>query len=128
VKALINILYIAVTAALVSIGVAAAAMLGVTTSQLAAGSASVGGCTSTSLITTRNVDNSGNVTQLNVTNVPQACSGEVLAATLEDSSHASLSSATAIVGTCIGSCTVSIAGFGTVSAASVTGYALALTE
>ncbi len=127
-KRLINILGIALTAALVSAGVAAAASLGLTTGQLSAGSASVSGCTPAALTATRNVDNSGNVTQLNVTNVPQACAGEVLAATLENSSHASLGSATVIVGTCTGGCTVSLTGFGTVSAANVTSYALSLTE
>jgi len=128
VKRLINILGIAVTAALVSVGVAAAASLGVTSGQVSARSASVNGCTSSSLTATRNVDNNGNVTQLNVLSVPQACAGEVLAATLENSSHASLGTAVAIVGTCTGGCTVSITGFGTVSAANVTAYALSLTE
>jgi len=128
VKRLINILGIAVTAALVSVGVAAAASLGVTSGQVSARSAAVNGCTSSSLTATRNVDNSGNVTQLNVLGVPQACAGEVLAATLENSSHTSLGSAVTIVGTCTGGCTVSITGFGTVSAANVTAYALSLTE
>jgi hypothetical protein len=127
VKRLIRIFGIALTAALLSVGVASAASLGVTSGQLAAGSATVGGCTSSALTTTRNVDNNGNVTQLNVLNVPQACGGEVIAATLENSSHASLGSAVTIVGTCTGGCTVSITGFGTVSAANVTAYALSLT-
>jgi hypothetical protein len=127
VKQLIRIFAIALTALLLSVGVASAASLGLTSGQLAAGSATVGGCTSSSLTTTRNVDNSGNVTQLNVLNVPQACAGEVVAATLENSLHASLGSAVAIVGTCTGGCTVSITGFGTVSAANVTAYALSLT-
>jgi hypothetical protein len=127
VKQLIRIFAIALTALLLSVGVASAASLGLTSGQLAAGSATVGGCTSSSLTTTRNVDTSGNVTQLNVLNVPQACAGEVVAATLENSLHASLGSAVAIVGTCAGGCTVSITGFGTVSAANVTAYALSLT-
>ena len=126
-KRLTRIFGIALTAALLSVGVASAASLGLTSGQLAAGSATVGGCTSSSLTTTRNVDNSGNVTQLNVLNLPQACAGEVVAATLENSLHASLGSAVAIVGTCTGGCTVSITGFGTVSAATVTAYALSLT-
>ena len=127
-KRLINILGICLTAALVSAGVAAAASIGFTTGQLSAGNASVSGCTSSSLTATRNVDNSGNVTQLNVTGVPQACAGEVLSATLESATHASLGSAVAIVGTCTGGCTVSLTGFGTVSAANVASYALSLTE
>jgi hypothetical protein len=119
---------IALTTAFVSVGVAAAASLGLTTAKLGAGSATVGGCTSSSLTATRNVDNSGNVTQLNVTNVPQACAGEVLAATLENSSHTSLGSASAVVGTCTGGCTVSLTSFGSVSAASVTAYAFSLRQ
>jgi hypothetical protein len=128
VKRLTNILGLALTAALLSVGIASAASLGLTSGKLGAGSATVSGCTSSSLTATRNVDNSGNVTQVNVTSVPQACAGEVLAVTLENSSHASLGSASAIVGTCTGGCTVPITGFGTVSAANLTAYALSLTE
>jgi hypothetical protein len=128
VKRLTRILGIALTAALLSVGVASAASLGLTTGKLGAGSATVSGCTSSSLTATRNVDNNGNVTQLNVLNVPEVCAGEVLTATLEDSLHSSLGSAVAIVGTCTGGCTVNITGFGTVSAANVTAYALSLTE
>ncbi len=127
-KRLLNILGFVITAGLLSVGVAAAASLGVATGKLSAGHIAVTGCTSSSLTSTRNVDGSGNVTQLNVTNVPQACAGEVLAATLENAAHASLGSSTAIVGTCTGGCTVSLTGFGTVSAATVTAYALSLTE
>ena len=127
-KRLTRILGIALTAALLSVGVASAASLGLTTGKLGAGSATVSGCTSGSLTATRNVDNSGNVTQLNVTSVPQACAGETLAATLENSSHTSLGSASAVVGTCTGGCTVTLTGFGTVSAANVTAYALSLTQ
>jgi hypothetical protein len=65
---------------------------------------------------------------LNVTSVPQACAGEVLAATLENNSGTSLGSASAIVGTCTGGCTVTLTGFGAVSAANVTAYALSLTQ
>lgn len=126
-KALTNIFRIGATAVLLSVGVAAAASLSFSTGKLGAGNAAVSGCTS-SLTATRNVNNGGNVTQVNVTNVPQACAGEKLAATLENSSHASLGSASATVGTCTGGCTVSLTGFGTISAASVTAYALSLTE
>jgi hypothetical protein len=126
-KRLTNILGIAATAALLSVGVASAASLGLGTGQLGAGSATVSGCTSSSLTATRNVDNSGNVTQVNVTSVPQACAGETLAVTLENSSHTSLGTASTVVGPCAGGCTVSVTGFGTVSAANVTAYALSLT-
>ena len=127
-KRLTNIFGIVATAALLSVGVASAASLGLTTAQLGAGSATVSGCTSSSLTATRNVDNSGNVTQVNVTSVPQACASETLAVTLENSLHTSLGSASAVVGACTGGCTVTVTGFGTVSAANVTAYALSLTE
>ena len=127
-KRLIRILGIATASTLLSVGVAAAATLGLGSTQLSAGHAAVGGCTSSSLTATRNVDNSGNITQVNVLSVPQACSGETLAVTLESSSHASLGTASTTVGTCTGGCTVSITGFGTVPAASLTAYALSLTR
>jgi len=128
VKRLTNTFGIALTAALLSVGVASAASLGLSTGKLGAGSATVSGCTSSSLTATRNVDNSGNVTQIDVTSVPQACAGETLAVTLQNSSHTSLGAATTVVGTCSGGCTVTVTGFGSVSAANVTYYALSLTQ
>lgn len=110
------------------VGVAAAASLGLTSGKLGAGSAVVSGCTASSLTATRNVNNSGNVTQVNVLSVPQACAGETLAITLENSSSTSLGTSTTTVGACTGGCTVTVAGFGTVSAANVTAYAFSLTE
>ena len=127
-KRLTNTFGIALTAALLSVGVASAASLGLSTGKLGAGSATVSGCTSSSLTATRNVDNSGNVTQVDVTSVPQACAGETLAVTLQNSSHTSLGAATTVVGTCSGGCTVTVTGFGSVSAANVTYYALSLTQ
>jgi hypothetical protein len=112
----------------VSIGVAAAASLGLTSGKLSAGSAAVSGCTASSLTATRNVNNSGNVTQVNVLSVPQACAGETLAITLENSSSTSLGSSSTTVGACTGGCTVTVTGFGTVSAASVTAYSFSLTQ
>lgn len=111
-----------------SVGVAAAASLGLTSGRLSAGSAAVSGCTASSLTATRNVNNSGNVTQVNVLSVPQACASEVLAVTLQNSSHVSLGAASTTVGTCTGGCTVPVTGFGTVSAASVTAYSFSLTQ
>lgn len=111
-----------------SVGVAAAASLGLTSGKLSAGSAAVSGCTASSLTATRNVNNSGNVTQVNVLSVPQACASEVLAVTLQNSSHVSLGAASTTVGTCTGGCTVTVTGFGTVSAASVTAYSFSLTQ
>ena len=127
-KRLTNIFGITFTAALMSVGVASAASLGLTAGKLGAGSAAVTGCTSSSLTATRNVDNSGNVTQVNVTSVPQVCAGQTLAVTLENSSHTSLGASSTVIGACTGGCTVTITGFGTVFAANVTAYALSLTQ
>jgi hypothetical protein len=128
VKRLVKILGALLTAAMLSAGVAAAASLNFSTGKLGAGSAIVSGCTSSSLTATRNVNNSGNVTQVDVLNVPQACAGEVLSVTLEDAAGAALDSAVAIVGSCTGGCTAPVTGFGTVSATNVTGYALSLVQ
>src|SRR5262245_7545689 len=127
-KRLGSILGVVSITALLSVGVAAAASLSFTSGKVGAGNVAVAGCTASVPTATRNVDNSGNVTQLNVLNVPQACSGETLAATLENSAHSSLGNASTVVGACTGGCTVTLTGFGTVSAASVTAYALSLTQ
>jgi hypothetical protein len=95
-------------------------------SRLSAGSAAVSGCTSSALTATRNVNNSGNVTQVNVLNVPQACAGETLAVTLENSSQGSLGNASTTIGACTGGCTVGIPGFVSVFAANVTAFAFSL--
>jgi hypothetical protein len=127
-KRLTRISGIALTAALVSVGVASAASLGLASGKLGAGSAAVSGCASSSLTATRNVDNSGNVTKVNVLSVPQACAGQTLAITLGNSSNTSLGASFAVVGTCTGGCTATVTGFGTVSAANVTAYSLSLTQ
>ena len=127
-KRLVKILGAVLTATLLSAGVAAAASLTFSTGLLSAGNAAVAGCTSSSLTATRDVNNSGNVTQVNVLNVPQACANETLAVTLENSTHTSLGSASASVGTCAGGCTVTLTGFGTVAATSLTAYALSLSN
>ena len=74
------------------------------------------------------MDNSGNVTQVNVLGVPQACAAETLAVTLENGSHASIGTSSATVGACTGGCTVPVTGFGTVSAATLSFYAFSLTQ
>ncbi len=113
---------------LLFVGVAAAASLGLTGAGLGAGSATVSGCTASALTATRNVDNAGNVTQVNVLSVPQACAAETLAITLKNGSSASLGASSTVVGACTGGCTVTVTGFGTVSAANVTAYSLSLTQ
>ena len=127
-KRLTRISGIALTAALISVGVASAASLGLTSGKLGAGSVAVNGCTASSLTATRNVDNSGNVTQVNVLSVPQACAGQTLAVTLGNSLNASLGGNSTVVGACTGGCTVTVTGFGTVSAANVTAYSLVFTQ
>jgi hypothetical protein len=127
VKRLTDIFAFAVTLALLCTGVAAAASLGFASGQLGAGSATVSGCTGSSLTATRKVDNNGNVTEVDVLSVPQACANETLAVTLENSSHTSLGAVSTVVGTCTGGCTVTVTGFGTVLASNVTAYALSLT-
>lgn len=125
-KRLCKILGVVVTTTLLSAGVAAAASLGIASNQLSAGSAAVSGCTSSALTATRNVNNNGNVTQVNVLGVPQACAGETLAVTLENSSHGSLANASTTIGACTGGCTVSVTGFSSISAASVAAFAFSL--
>jgi hypothetical protein len=125
---LVRILGIATTTTLLSVGVAAAATLGLGSGKLSAGRAAVAGCTSSALTATRGVNNSDDVTEVDVLSVPQACSGETLAVTLENSAHASLGSASTTVGACTGGCTVALTGFGTVPAASLAGYAFSLTQ
>jgi hypothetical protein len=128
VKRLVRILGIATATTLLSVGVAAAATLGLSSGKLSAGHTAVAGCTPSALTATRDVNDSDDVTEVDVLGVPQACSGEKLAVTLENSAHASLGSASTTVGTCTGGCTVALTGFGTVAAASLTGYAFSLTQ
>ncbi|MGH3008731.1 MAG: hypothetical protein ACRDLM_04910 [Gaiellaceae bacterium] len=125
-KRLSKTLGLLATAALVTVGVASAASLGIGSGQLSAGNAAVSGCTTAALVATRNVDNSGHVTQVNVTSVPRACAGETLAVTLVET--AGSASATTTVGTCSGGCTVAVTGFGTVLASNVNSYAFSLTQ
>ena len=127
-KRLVNVLGAVLGAALLSAGVAAAASLGLTSGKLGAGSAIVSGCTSSSLTATRNVDNSGNVTQVNVLSVPQACAAETLEVTLRNSSNTSLGASSTVIGACTGGCTVTVTGFPTVSAANVTAYSISLVQ
>jgi hypothetical protein len=105
---------------------AAAATLTVGPSTLSAGNAAVTACTS-SLSATRNVDNSGNVTQVNVAGIPTTCSGETLSVTLVGSGNAALGSGSGTVGSCGTTCSATITGFGTVSATNVVGYSFGLT-
>ena len=104
---------------------AAAATLALGSTKLSAGNVGVTACTS-SLAATRNVNNAGNVTQVNVAGIPVACSGETLSVTLVGSGNAPLGSASAAVGSCGTTCSATLTGFGTVSAANVVGYSFGL--
>lgn len=127
-KRAFNILGAVLTATLLSAGVAAAASLTFSTGLLSAGHVAVTGCTSSALTATRSVNNAGTVTRVDVLDVPQACANQTLAVTLESGTHASLGSASTSVGACTGGCTVTLSGFGPVSATSLTAYALSLSN
>jgi hypothetical protein len=114
---------------LLSVGAAAAATLVFTTKTLGTGRATVTGCTSSPLQATRNVDDSGNVTQVTVLDVPQSCSGETLAVTLARPSGNKLTSVSTTVGACTGGCSISFTSFSTtVSAANIGAYSFSLTQ
>jgi uncharacterized Zn-binding protein involved in type VI secretion len=98
--------------------IAAAATLGLGSTSLAAGSASVTSCGVSSLVATRDVDNAGNVTQVSVGGIPAACAGETLSVALVGTSA---SASTTISGT-----SATFTGFGPVPASSVTGFAFAV--
>lgn len=117
-KLLAKILGLALAVAATFAACGAAATLALGSQKLSAGNTAVTSCGVSSLSATRNVDASGNVTQVDVGSVPAACAGETLTVTLVDGSGASLgSSVSATIPGAGGSMTFT--GFGTVSAASV---------
>jgi hypothetical protein len=120
-------LTLAAAAACVVCGAAATLALG--SQSLSAGNTSVSACGGvSSLSATRNVDNSGNVTQVNVAGIPAACSGETLSVTLVGSGSNALGSASTTLGSCGATCSASLTSFGgTISAANVTAYSFGLT-
>lgn len=106
---------------------AAAATLALGSASLAAGSVAVSSCGVSSLTATRNVDNSGNVTQVAVAGIPTACSGETLMVTLVGAGNASLGGGTATIGSCGTTCSATLTSLGgTISAANVLGYSFAV--
>ena len=107
---------------------AAAASLALGSTGLQAGNQSVTSCGASSVTATRNVDNSGDVTQVDVSGIPAACSGETLSVTLINSSNASLSALSTTLSGCTTTCTASFTtGIGTVAGTSLTGYRFAIT-
>jgi uncharacterized Zn-binding protein involved in type VI secretion len=121
-KALSKTLGLALTLTATFVAFAAAATLGLGSTSLAAGNATVGSCGVSALTATRDVDNAGNVTQVNVSGIPAACAGETLSITLVGASNASLASSSAV----ISGTAATFTGLGTVSASSLTGYAFAV--
>src|SRR4051794_40729530 len=102
---------------------AAAATLVLGSTSLSAGNASVTACGTPALTATRDVDNSGNVTQVTVSGIPAACAGETLSVTLVGSGNAALATAT----TTISGTTATLTGLGTVAASNLLGYSFAVT-
>lgn len=101
-------------------GCAAAATLTLGSKNLSAGSTGVSSCANlSSLVATRNVDNAGKVTRVDVGSIPLACSGETMWITLVGTANASLGSGTGVVGSCATTCSVSIT-------ASVTNFGLSV--
>lgn len=112
-------------------GTAAAATLAVSSKSLSAGNAGVSTCGALSLTPTRNVDNAGIVTRVDIASIPLACSGETMSVTLVGASNVALGSGTGVVGSCAATCSVSITAsvtnFGvSVSAAGVQSFSFAV--
>jgi uncharacterized Zn-binding protein involved in type VI secretion len=122
-KALTRTLGFALTATATFVAFAAAATLALGSTSLSAGNAQVTSCGVSSLSSTRDVDNSGNVLQVNVSGIPATCAGETLSVTLVGSTGSSLGAVT----TTVSGTTATLTGFGTVSAASLDSYAYAVT-
>jgi len=100
-------------------GTAAAATLVIGSKSLSAGNAGVTSCGVSSLSATRNVNNGGLVTRVDVGAIPLACSGETLTVTLVGASSLSLGSGTGVIGSCGTTCSASIT-------ASVTNFGVAV--
>lgn len=127
-KALSKTFGIALAACATFTAFAAAASLALGSTGLQAGNQNVTSCGASTLTATRNVDNTGNVTQVTVSGIPAACSGETLSVTLIDSSNASLSSLSTTLSGCTTTCGASFSsGIGTVSATNLVGYRFAIT-
>jgi hypothetical protein len=124
---LVKLLVAALAAAAACAACAAAATLATGSQTLAAGNAAVTSCGVSSLSATRDVDNSGNVTQVNVGGIPASCAGETLSITLVGAGNAALASSTTTLTGCTTTCSATFGGLPTVSAANVLGYSFGLT-
>jgi hypothetical protein len=109
-------------------GCAAAATLAFGSTSLSAGNAAISSCGLTSLTATRNVNNAGNVTRVNVAAIPVACSGETLAITFVGAANSSLGNGSATIVSCATTCSAMITSFSSsVSAASIASYSFGVT-
>jgi hypothetical protein len=123
-KLLVKALGFGLAVAAASVATGAAASLALGSKDLSAGNAAVTSCGVASLSATRNVNNAGNVTQVVIPGVPAACTGETLSITLVGAGNASLGSVSAVVPAGGGSMTMT--GFGTVSATNLLSYHFAV--
>jgi hypothetical protein len=121
-KALSKTLGFAVAATALFAAFAAAATLSLGSKSLSAGNATVSSCGISSLTATRNVDNDGNVTQVNVRGIPAACAGETLSVTLVGSSGAVLAS----LSTTVSGTTATFGGISGIDAGALSSYAFAV--
>jgi len=127
-KRLSKILGTALAVSLALAAVAAAATLGVSSKVLSAGNAAVSTCGVSSPTASRHVDNSGNVTEVDVAGIPAACQGQTLSVTLENASKAAIGSASTTLSGCTSTCSAALTSFGgTVSAANLASYAFGIT-
>jgi hypothetical protein len=112
-------------------GTAAAATLTLSSTSLSAGNAGVTSCGVSTLTASRDVNNAGKVTNVDIASIPLTCSGETISVTLVGASNASLGTGTGVIGNCTTSCSVSIpasaTNFGTsVSASSILKFSFAV--
>ena len=126
-KLLSKTLGLALAAAAIFAGCAAAATLAFGSTTLSAGNAPVTSCGVASLTATRAVNNAGNVTRLDVAGIPVACSGQTFWVTLVGAGNAGLTNGSATVGACGTTCSAAVTSFGaSVSGLSVLKYSFAV--
>lgn len=126
-RLLTTTLGLALAAIALFVAVGAAATLAVSSTSLAAGNGTVSSCGVSSLTAARSVDNSGNITRVDVAAIPAACSGEKLTVTLTGSGNAALASGTGTIGSCATTCSAAVTSLSSsVAASNVLGFAFAV--
>jgi hypothetical protein len=118
-KLLAKFLGVALAVAATFAACGAAATLALGSRSVSAGNASVTSCGISSLTATRKVDNSGNVTQVDVAGIPATCAGATLSIALVSSAGAALASSSTTLTGCTTTCAATFTGLGTISAANV---------